>query len=165
MEKLIECFTDEEDGEEYEAVSKCKEKCLNGGKPSCNCEPILEIRRKLFQYESTGLEPDEIPQLQEKYDTAIKALSGAILEKAEIPQWVPCSEKLPKISDEYLVLTENGDMFNANFDKDYGDNGEFGEWQDRYDEHTLGFLDSEWSSYGGITHWQPLPQPQKGKKQ
>ena len=103
------------------------------------CEHGRKVFRSLAAYEDTGLEPDEIPH------------------------WISCSEKLPKISDEYLVLTENGDIFNANFDKDCGDNGEFGEWQDRYDEHTLGFLDSEWSSYGGITHWSPLPQPPKEK--
>ena len=93
---------------------------------------------RLAAYEDTGLMPDEIPK------------------------WTPVSEK-PKVSDQYLVLTEEGDMFNADFDKDCGDDGEFGIWQNRYDEHTLGFLDSEWSSYGGITHWMPLPQPPKDK--
>ena len=127
-------------------------------------EIIINAINRLAAYEDTGLEPDEIPQLQEKYDTAIKALSGAILEKSKASQWVLLNEELPKISGEYLVLTEDGDMLNANFDKDCGDNGEFGEWQDRYDEHTLGFLDSEWSSYGGITYWMPLPQTPKGEK-
>ena len=60
MEKLIEHFA--ENGEEHEAVSECKDKCLNHGIPSCHCGPMMKVRKKLFQYESTGLMPDEIPQ-------------------------------------------------------------------------------------------------------
>lgn len=73
MKKLIEHFT--ENGEEHEAISECKDKCLNHGIPSCHCGPMMKVRKKLFQYESTGLEPDEIPR------------------------WIPCSERLPGKSE------------------------------------------------------------------
>jgi len=61
MEKLIEHFA--ESGEEYEAILACKDYCQNDGIASCSCKPIIEVRKKLFQYESTGLEPDEIKKM------------------------------------------------------------------------------------------------------
>lgn len=66
MEKLIEHFT--KNGEEYEAILACKNHCKNGGIASCSCKPIIEVRKKLFQYESTGLKPDEIPQLKSEVE-------------------------------------------------------------------------------------------------
>jgi hypothetical protein len=81
MEKLIEHFM--ENGEDNEAILECKEQCLNKGIPSCHCEPMMKVRGKLFQYESTGLEPEEIPQ------------------------WIPVSERLPNPKDmkNITVLT------------------------------------------------------------
>ena len=85
-------------------------------------------------------------------------------EKAEAEnRWIPVSEKLPEQDGSYLVIDESGNMFNSTFDGGCGDNGEFGEWSAIYDQHTLGYLDSEWNSYSGITHWRPLPEPPKGE--
>ena len=114
---------------------------------------------ELEKYELTGLEPDKIPQLQEKYDTAIKVLSGAILEKAEIPQWISCSERLPE-----KWHNENGEPIEFNV-----------MLPEAKDATTLCFNGSQWfefdwkymriTGYYSVTHWQPLPQPPKGEKQ
>jgi len=121
-----------------------------------------DIKKRLAEYEDTGLKPDEIPQLQEKYDTAIKALSGAILGKAEIPHWIPVSERLP--DKEVLVLLflrspkgetkiTTGEIYASN-------NKKFdGEFCIGFDPLSPDFLNRE-----VVTHWMPLPQPPKGEK-
>ena len=113
-----------------------------------------DIKKRLAEYEDTGLKPDEIPQLQEKYDTAIKALSGAILEKAEIPQWIPVSERLPE-KEQYrekstgelipLFVCVKGTKypFRAYYD------GRI--WGDGFDP-----ID--------VIYWMPLPTVPKGEK-
>ena len=127
-----------------------------------NNQNVYNALSELEQYELTGLEPDEIPQLQEKYDTAIKALSGAILGKAEIPHWIPVSERLP--DKEVLVLLflrspkgetkiTTGEIYASN-------NKKFdGEFCIGFDPLSPDFLNRE-----VVTHWMPLPQPPKGEK-
>ena len=77
MEKLVERFDDK--GNLCEAISACKKHCLNGGISSCRCDPVIKVRRKLFAYESTDLEPDEIPH------------------------WIPVSERLPEPEANVLI--------------------------------------------------------------
>ena len=84
---------------------------------------------------------------------------GLAVEALNAGKWIPVSERLPDQDGSYLVIDEYGNMFNSTFDGSCGDNGEFGEWNAIYDQHTLGYLDSEWNSYSGITHWRPLPDP------
>lgn len=76
-------------------------------------------------------------------------------------EWISVKDRLPENDGEYLVYTESGDIFNAQFDSCCGENGEFGAWHSYYDGHTLGFLDADWMPYDGITHWMPLPEPPK----
>lgn len=79
-------------------------------------------------------------------------------------EWISVNDRLPETTGQYLVYTERGDMFNAEFDLDIGECGEFGSWYDYYHPDTLGFLDSEWTSYDGITHWALLPEfPKDGE--
>ena len=79
-------------------------------------------------------------------------------------KWVPCSERLPEESGEYLVWYDcGGDMEGCcveNFDAGVG---AFGRWCDEYDEHTLGFLDSEFIYFDEAVAWMPLPEPYKGE--
>lgn len=79
-------------------------------------------------------------------------------------EWISVNDRLPETTGQYLVYTERGDMFNAEFERDCGENGEFGIWSEYYHPDTLGFLDSEWTAYDDITHWMPLPElPIKGE--
>ena len=74
-------------------------------------------------------------------------------------EWISVEDRLPETTGQYLVYTECRDMFNAEFDRDCGECGEFGSWHGHYHPDTLGFLDSDWDTYHGITHWAILPQP------
>ena len=79
------------------------------------------------------------------------------------------------LPDSFLTHTVNGEkhkieqvienheedlpMF-CQYEEDYG----FGFWHDIYDEHSLGFVDSEFKTneelgYEKVIAWQPLPQP------
>lgn len=79
-------------------------------------------------------------------------------------KWVPCSERLPEESGEYLVWYDCGEDMEGccveNFDAGVG---AFGRWCDEYDEHTLGFLDSEFIYFDEAVAWMPLPEPYKGE--
>ena len=86
------------------------------------------------------------------------------LDAAIEPQWIPCNEKLPEESGEYLVWYDCGEDIEGccveNFDAGVG---AFGRWCDEYDAYTLGFLDSEFIYFDEAVAWMPLPQPYKGE--
>lgn len=81
--------------------------------------------------------------------------------------WIPCSESLPNDCDNrfYMCIVENHEedlpMF-CQYEEELG----FGFWQDIYDEHTLGFVDSIFNTneelgYEKVIAWMPLPKPYK----
>ena len=81
-----------------------------------------------------------------------------------VQQWIPVSERFPEKSDRYLVLFDDGHCMDAEYDQCMDDGCEFGFWHSYHHPVTLGFLDSEWIAYEGITHWMPLPEPPKEDK-
>ena len=130
-------------------------------------------------------------KILERFDSKIAALGGASSENAiqdtavkeimwckdivkQVVEeynngWVPVSDRLPEDCDNrfYMCIVENHEedlpMF-CQYDEEYG----FGFWQDIYDEHTLGFVDSEFKTneelgYEKVIAWQPLPEPYKGE--
>lgn len=79
--------------------------------------------------------------------------------------WISVEDRLPEDYDNrfYMCIVENHEedlpMF-CQYDEEYG----FGFWRDIYDEHTLGFVDSEFKTneelgYEKVIAWQPLPTP------
>lgn len=94
-------------------------------------------------------------------------LAKAIERVKEIPsanQWIPCSERLPEDTGDYLVwalfVCEEYPTYSiVHYDADCE---AFGEWNDFYDTHTLGFLDSEFEEIEGVIAWMPLPEPYRG---
>ena len=94
-----------------------------------------------------------------------------IEEQPKIGEWIPCSERLPDDRDNrfYMCTVENHEedppMF-CQYEEEYG----FGFWNDIYDEHTLGFVDSEFKTneelgYEKVVAWQPLPEPYQPEKE
>lgn len=83
--------------------------------------------------------------------------------------WIPCSERLPEDGDNrfYMCIVENHEedlpMF-CQYDEECG----FGFYHDIYDEHTLGFVDSEFKTneelgYEKVIAWQQRPKPYQPK--
>ena len=104
-----------------------------------------------------------------------KAIDAAIrmLEKAPTvepkPQWIPVAERLPEDCDErfYMCVVENHESDPPMY-LQYLENTGFGLWSNVFDEHTLGFIDSVFSTneelgYEKVLAWMPLPEPYKGE--
>lgn len=81
--------------------------------------------------------------------------------------WIRVEDRLPEDGDErfYMCIVENHEedlpMY-CQYDEEHG----FGFWSDIYDEHTLGFVDSEFSTneelgYEKVIAWKPIEPYQK----
>ena len=103
---------------------------------------------------------------------SIRTMADArgIIEEApsiDIPQWTPCSERLPEISGMYLVwmkwsYEEYPSWAVINYDADCE---AFGAWHEYYHPDTLGFLDSEFVEIKDVYAWMPLPKPYRERKE
>ncbi|WP_288924762.1 hypothetical protein [Aminobacterium colombiense] len=76
MNKLIKTW--EEAGKTFQCLVACEEKCLNNGKSSCHCNPMMEVRSRLGAYEATELNPEEISLNLKLKDKEIKWLRSAL---------------------------------------------------------------------------------------
>ena len=90
------------------------------------------------------------------------------LPSADRPQeWIPCSERLPEDSGDYLVcpcdsvLEDYSDFSDVMIMPYDADCEAFGWWVDRYDPISLGYVDSDFSEFE-VLAWMPLPEPMKG---
>ena len=101
--------------------------------------------------------------IQTGYEIAIELIKRQPTIDAE-PHWIPCSERLPKDSGDYLVRPSDSVL------EDYSDFSEimimpydadceaFGWWVERYHPISLGYLDSDFNEFEVIA-WMPLPKP------
>lgn len=143
---------------------KCfDEPCNSGGCTKNMCDFAVEVCDKLAAYEDTGLDPEQIREIDRLYSEKCRELA----EERKKHEWIPCSERLPEDCDNrfYMCVVENHEddppMF-CQYEEEYG----FGFWNDIYDEHTLGFVDSEFKTneelgYEKVIAWMPLPEPYK----
>ena len=102
-------------------------------------------------------------EIQTGYEIAIELIKRQPTIDAE-PHWIPCSERLPKDSGDYLVRPSDSVL------EDYSDFSEimimpydadceaFGWWVERYHPISLGYLDSDFNEFEVIA-WMPLPKP------
>ena len=67
------------------------------------------------------------------------------------PQWVPCSERLPKEDTKVFVTDEDGDIYIAYYD--------YNEWSD---DPKIEWWTGEFRIYP--IAWMPLPKPWKGEQ-
>ena len=93
--------------------------------------------------------------------SAVKALTDAI-ELLKNQKWISVKDRFPSYDElkceRVLVRLENGDVFVTDFDENQEDKDIFGVWQDEFDPHSLGFVDSRWISFEDVTHWMPKPK-------
>lgn len=101
----------------------------------------------------------------------MRQIASIIENQPKIGEWIPCSERLPDDGDVrfYMCAVENHEedppMF-CQYEEEYG----FGFWNDIYDEHTLGFVDSEFKTneelgYEKVVAWMALPEPYRPEKE
>lgn len=91
-----------------------------------------------------------------EHDDIVSALEYA----PTVPQWIPCSEKLPTEDGEYITTVEDGEgMFVTSHD-----------W--RQDWKEWGFLsyygesdDPAWRRVTNVVAWMSLPDPYGGKQE
>ena len=81
------------------------------------------------------------------YETAVKYWNS-------VNRWIPCSERLPEKSGQYLVCAIYVGVSLASFDRD---KREWGYWQD----DPCGWNGEKWIEIDEVTHWMPLPEPPK----
>lgn len=99
---------------------------------------LPELISRLASYEDTGLTPEEINKL----DTQRKAMAAlADSYKAEIPCWIPVSDRLPESSQRVIVCRKDGRVEQGVY---LGVNG----WWKVYGTNTK-----------AVTHWMPMPAP------
>lgn len=128
-----------------------------------------ELIQRLAAYENTGLEPEQIEVMMapcitvsmsdEEARTLAKSICTGHIVPCSERSWVSVEDRLPEGSDEqYIVMDESGNIFNATFESDMDEGKQWGSWHGYYDPHTLGFVDNEWQSYEGIEYWMPIPK-------
>lgn len=78
------------------------------------------------------------------------------IEKLTNLRWIPCSERFPSESGDYLVWVEEVGCDVASFDIVQC---AFGEWH----HDALGLLECELLELEDVIAWMPLPQPYREK--
>ena len=75
-------------------------------------------------------------------------------------EWISVGDHLPEPqTEEVLVLDENGNIYNTQYESCIDDGCKFGHYCSFYNPDTLGWERTEWIPNEGITHWMPLPEP------
>ena len=129
-----------------------------------DADELMEEIKKMIQPMSTpdgaGMYDMEI----NAYDEAIVDIMRTINKQPTVNEWIPCSDRLPEDYDNrfYMCTVENHEddpPMLCQYEEEYG----FGFWNDIYDGHTLGFVDSEFRTneelgYEKVIAWMPLPE-------
>ena len=103
-------------------------------------DELIPQYRKIIE----GLEADN----ERLRDMWAKAVSDASKADAQIPKWIPVTERLPESEKCVLVYSKDGGVAEGKY------NARFNEWvQFRWNVTKL----------RNVTHWMPLPEPPKGE--
>lgn len=155
MERLTEKHYD---GKGY--FMKCSGACANDDEMCGGCPQLDKIIDRLAAYEDTGLTPGEVNKL----DSQRKAMAAlADSYKAEIPCWIPVSERLPEAGIEVLAMLQvnkfdGHDAHNVTTAVLIpSESWLVADYQEGIMAETSG-TDCEDCCYW-ITHWMPLPMP------
>lgn len=88
-------------------------------------------------------------------EDAIKAVKA--LPSADVPHWIPCSERLPEEDGQYLITVKYKHV-NDNYEDVYAEHGEW--YEGRWDMFCFGHC----GEVEDIIAWMPLPKPWKGEQ-
>lgn len=98
---------------------------------------INEALCKLMAYEDTGLEPAEVVDAENLYETLCDQLLKKLAEEREKHRWIPVEERLPEDGNAVLC-TDGSHIYLTEYDAD---------------------LDAAFGDMDEITAWMPLPEP------
>lgn len=122
-----------------------------------NREAKERIKSSLSYMESLDADEEEVKDI-EALRMAIKAL--------EQSEWIPATERLPEETGEYLVSTDNDEIFVIPYDEHERD---FGYWYEEFSEETGGKIGEEWRSADDncmkVVAWRPLPEPYREEEE
>lgn len=121
---------------------------------------VQNITLTELKYRWTKPLADEIEQLKaevEELTEKVLVHSSAAMEnlkeverlKAQVPRWIPVTERLPERADEVLIAYRE----------------EYDDWTEEYAVSTATYMPraGRWDyDHLKITHWMPMPQPPKG---
>jgi len=93
---------------------------------------------------------------REEFDRGLRQARKFIINTPAV-HWIPCVRLLPEQDGEYLVFTEQEDVFKCTFDSN--EENKWGFRQDCRDPDTLGWTGTTWTAVETVTHWMPLPKP------
>lgn len=79
------------------------------------------------------------------------------LPSADVPHWIPCSERLPEEDGQYLITVKYKHV-NDNYEDVYAEHGEW--YEGRWDMFCFGHC----GEVEDIIAWMPLPKPWKGEQ-
>ena len=118
------------------------------------------MREKLIELLETVISPKEVLCDGEVLVSTARVADHLIANGVTVQQLIPVTERLPKNDygkhwkerRQYLVLLQNGTMRVARYGyKEY-------DWWIGSQDVVL-----HEKHYTGVTHWMPLPEPQKGE--
>jgi hypothetical protein len=78
------------------------------------------------------------------------------------PKWIPVSERLPDIIDNYLVVVKSKYRWEKEYEIDVD--------VAAYNPYGNGYIDNSWDTFNDwdegqeylhVTHWMPIPEPTK----
>lgn len=87
------------------------------------------------------------------------ALVSEEVDGVPAPQWIPCSERLPEESDDYLCSYGTLTGHFVGIDIYEAEKKEFG----FYSNNERG--EEDWHPVTNVVAWMPLPEPYKGGEQ
>ena len=103
---------------------------------------------KLRDYENTGLDPEEVNELNDFDQNQSMKLLKKLNEEQNKHRWIPVGERMPAENGTY-ICTLNGELV--------GEEEPF--------TGMCGITDGEWDETECVIAWMPLPEPYREEKQ
>lgn len=113
--------------------------------------------KKAFCEECDKASPEEVIKCCGDRCSTLDMIDAQPTIEAEPVKWIPCSERMPEIGQDVLVVVEERDL---NEETD-----EFTEIERYVTADTYKGNKFSWTYPEEVTHWMPLPEPPESEVQ